>query len=161
MPIPFIRFLMGTLLSASALLAMEPPDPGMIKTYRQDGTLAQKMAFAKSLGNYKVSNGLAEHASYKLMKSAMDKGLIAEKILPTPPPAWKDMPTTGTVKVFTVLIDFPDYPHDDVKNSLPLVQGRIFGSGDSLVTAPYESYKQFYLRSSYNQLNLTGNVMGW
>ena len=95
----------------------------------------------QSLGNFKVSNGLAEHARYKLMKSAMAKGLIAEKILPTPPPAWKDMPTTGTVKVFTVLIDFPDYPHDDVKNSLPLVQGRIFGSGDSLVTAPYESYK--------------------
>ena len=156
-----LRFLLGTFLGASALLAMEPPDPGMIAAYQKDGTLAQKIAFAKSLGNHRVGNGLAEKGRYKLMKAAMDKGLVAPNVLPTPPPRWKDMPTVGTVRTFTLLIDFNDYPHNDTLNSQPLVQGRIFGAGDANVSAPYESYREFYLRSSYNQLDLQGAVLGW
>jgi len=161
MHFPSIRFLLGTFLGASALLAMEPPDPGMIEAYQKDGTLAQKIAFAKSLGNHRLGNGLAATGRYKLMKAAMDKGLVAPKVLPTPPPRWLDMPTTGTVRTFTLLIDFNDYPHNDTLNSQPLVQGRIFGAGDANVSAPYESYREFYLRSSYNQLDLQGAVLGW
>ena len=161
MSLPSMRFLMGALLSISTLLAMEPPDPGMIEAYRKDGTLQQKVAFARSLGNHKVSNGLAERAHYKLVKAAMDKGLIAKRILPTPPDAWKDMKTTGDVKVLTILIDFSDHPHNEAKNSRAKVEGRIFGDGDAEVTAPYESFRQFYLRSSYDQLNFQGNVLGW
>lgn len=161
MRLPSLRFLIGTLLGASTLLAMEPPDPGMIEAYRKDGTLAEKITFAKSLGNHKVSNGLAARAKQKLLKAAASKGLLKGTVLPTPPDAWKDMPTTGTVKTLTILIDFSDYPHNEAQNSLAQVQARVFGDGDSLVPPPYESYRNFYRRSSYNKLDLQGNVLGW
>ncbi len=155
------RFLTGALLGGSTLLAMVPPDREMIEQYRKDGTLQERQEFARSLGNQKVNSDLVLRAHYKLKKMAMNKGLLPEATLFEPPPAWKDMPTTGNVKVFTILIDFNDYPHNETLNSRPQVDGRIFGAGDTEVSAPYESYRQFYQRSSYNKLNLGGNVMGW
>ncbi len=161
MPLLSARFLAGALLTVNTAYSMVPPDRDMIQQYIKDGTLQQRIQFAKAIGNQKVNPNLLLRAQYKLKKRAMEKGLLAPSILTEPPPAWKDMPTTGTVKVFTILIDFNDYPHNEAVNSRAQVEGRVFGAGDSNVPPPYESYKQFYLRSSYNQLNLTGNVMGW
>jgi len=54
------------------------------------------------------------------------------------------------------LIDFQDYPHNTDKD---VVDSRLFGDGTS--TPPYESLRNFYRRSSYGQLEIGGNVIGW
>lgn len=161
MPSHPTRFLIGTLLGASTLCAMIPPDREMIEQYRKAGTLQRQIEFAKALGTHRGNPDLLKRAQYKLKKSAMAKGLMEQGILAEPPPAWKDMPTKGNVKVLTILIDFNDYPHVDALNSRAQVEDRIFGDGDDQVPLPYESFREFYLRSSYNQLNFTGSVLGW
>ena len=155
MRLPAFRFLMGTLLGATALLAMEPPDPGMITAFRKDGTLQKRVTFAKSIGNHKVTNGLAQRMTTKL------RNLSGKQVNPEPPPAWKDMPTLGPVKVLTICIDFSDYPHNGTKNSIAQMNDRIFGDGDTEVAAPYESFKTFYDRSSYGKIQFSGTALGW
>ncbi len=73
-----------------------------------------------------------------------------------PPPAWEGMPTTGTVKVLALLISFSDYPGVTTPEYFA---NRLFGDG--VGSAPFDSLRDFYLRSSYNQLTITGNVLGW
>jgi M6 family metalloprotease-like protein len=130
----------------------------MLEAYRKDGSLRTRQAFARQLGNHRVDPELIQRATARL------RGTIApalEPVAPTPPLAWRGMPTKGTVKMFVLLVDFNDYPHDDTLNPVAAVQARIFGDGDARTTAPYESLRAFYRRSSYTQLDLTGTVLGW
>jgi len=152
-------FLLG--IGASRLAAMPPPEPGMIEQYRKDGTLAKRIAAAKAMGNHRVDPDLVNSAMYRLRRMVAPKGEM--DALMTPPPAWRGgLPSTGTPKVLVLCIDFADYPHDEAKNSTALLQNRIFGTGDANGgAAPYESLTNYYKRASYNQLTITGNVLGW
>ncbi len=76
-----------------------------------------------------------------------------------PPPGWRGMPTKGAVKIPVFLVDFSDAPHDP-SQSVADIQSKMFGNGDINVF-PYESLKNYYQRSSYNQLNISGDVYGW
>src|SRR4030066_801926 len=68
------------------------------------------------------------------------------------------MPTRGSVKLFALLIDFPDYPHG---NTQSYVNTRLFGNGPP-AESPYESLAAYYYRSSYGQLLLQGGTtLGW
>jgi len=68
------------------------------------------------------------------------------------------MPTTGTVKTLTLLIEFPEYIHT---NSASSINSKLYGGGSGGFLFPYESLHNYYERSSYNQLNIQGNVLGW
>ena len=135
----------------SPIQALEPPTPAQIESYRLDGSLETRIENAKSLGNHRVSPYLVRDADRRL------KGLAG---LPgssqTPPPAWRNMPTAGNVKVFALLIAFSDIPFNtpgDVVNS------RLFGDGTAGI--PYDSLRNFYRRSSYEQLEIQGATLGW
>jgi M6 family metalloprotease-like protein len=68
------------------------------------------------------------------------------------------MPTKGDVKIFSLLIDFPEYPHVSTSEH---VHDRLFGNGNPL-EAPLESLAVYYRRSSYGKLELNGgNTLGW
>ena len=136
------------------LLAMPPPSPGMLEAYEKDGSLAERQAFARRLGNHKVDPALAQDAQARLLRLT-DPG--SHTFLPTPPSGWRGMPTKGTPKMFVLLIDFSDYPADPV-NTVAAVTARTFGDGDLQQAAPYESLKSYYSRASYGQLTLTGTV---
>jgi len=58
-----------------------------------------------------------------------------------------------------ILIDFPDYPHN-VNDTVSNADSKFFGNGNP-DNYPYESLKNYYLRSSYGKLNITGTVYGW
>lgn len=128
------------------VFALEPPDPNEIEKYRQDGTLERRLNFAKELGNYKVSPYLIQRLNSKLNGNCE----LA------PPIGWQGMPTKGNVKILTLLIDFQDYPHNTDQE---LVFKRLFGDGTS--SPPSDSLRNFYRRSSYGQLEIGGNVLGW
>lgn len=145
------------------LSAMPPPTPDMVKQYKADGTWQQRLERAKRIGNHRVAPGLAQQAQYRLQRLAAAQGVqipSADPVLPTPPSNWRGMPTKGTPKLFILLIDFSDYPADPANNAAA-IQSRVFGDGDGVQSVPYESLKNYYYRSSYGQLTLTGNVLAY
>jgi len=74
-----------------------------------------------------------------------------------PPPAWRNLPTNGSVDVLAVLIEFGDTKH---ASSAATVTDKLYGDGDA-AEEPYESLHDYYARSSYGQLNIQGDVLGW
>ena len=135
-------------------LALEPPRPGELDRYAKDGSLAQRQAFAQSLGNNRVSPAVMQRLKTQQFFSQVG----ASGAVYLPPPAWRGMPTTGNVKVLTLLIDFSDWP---AQNTAGTIDTKLFGAGTSASDFPYESLKNYYLRSSYDQLTIGGNVLGW
>lgn len=74
-------------------------------------------------------------------------------------PLTVSLSSTGNVKIFTLLIDFNDYPHyNDVSN----INSKIYGDGViSENPLPYESLRNYYSRSSYGKLTISGTTLGW
>jgi M6 family metalloprotease-like protein len=151
-----IAFLLLALLPA---LALEPPTREQIARYRLDGTLPVRVAKAKAFGNHKIPQRVQNRLGYKLNRLAIERGgLTAQQragIL-APPQAWKGMPTTGTVRILALLVSFSDYPGVTAPSTFA---SRLFGDG--VGGPPSDSLRDFYLRSSYNQLTIDGDVLGW
>jgi len=155
------------LLSGSLALALEPPAPGEIAQLKETGELPARLEAAKALGNHRIDSFLLEKALVKSTRKALaQQGLAAEKIalaapLPAPPSGWAGMPTSGTGKMFVLLIDFSDYP---AYNTTAAINSSLFGDGTLIPSnpAPYESLTSYYKRSSYGLLDLSGGVtLGW
>ena len=141
------------------LLALEPPTPEQVARYKADGSWATRVKMAKSYGNYKLSKEAIARVRQKLkMTAAKAAGRpLKDGTSKTPPIGWRNMPTTGTVRIPILLISFSDYP---AYNDAADVDDKIFGDG--LPTKfPYESLHNFYDRSSYGQLEIQGDVYGW
>jgi M6 family metalloprotease-like protein len=148
-------------LAAAALLvgaavparALQPPRPGELAGYARDGTLGARLAHAHRLGNDRPAAGLLRSAAgrLELARAGLDGPLRL------PPAAWRGMPTRGTVNVLTLLIDFSDFP---AYNSAASISDELFGDGEA-AAEPYESLRDYYLRSSFGQLELRGEVLGW
>lgn len=146
-------------LLASLALALEPPTREQLEAYRRDGTLAERIAAARAFGNHRVAPRLAERAAYRLrqLQAAADGNDPGDPGAMAPPPAWRGMPTTGTVKVLAVLINFTDYPPT---SSSTFITNSLFGNGVAL-RFPLESLRNYYFRSSFGKLNIQGSVLGW
>jgi M6 family metalloprotease-like protein len=139
--------------------ALQPPTTTQLEKYRRDGTLSARIANAKALRNHIVSETLVARAHYKLKRLLLQsEGIPFYEInqILAPPPAWRGMPTSGTVKVLALLIAFSDYPSI---TSAATIQSKLFGDGSG--GYPYESLRNYYRRSSYNKLEILGNVLGW
>jgi M6 family metalloprotease-like protein len=163
-----MRFTRRTVLAAAVTLSvflsgllpglgMEPPTKEQIQRYKLDGTLARRVAQAKAVGNHKIPQRIAERLTAKLTRlSSVRDGRAAAPAVQAPPRAWEGMPTSGNVKMLALLISFSDYPGTTVPATF---ESRLFGSGSG--SPPYDSLKNFYERSSYGQLSITGDVLGW
>jgi len=147
------------LVSVVPAFALEPPTREQIERYKFDGTLAMRIAQAKAIGNHKIPPRMKDRLAYKLRRLSLERvGPTADKTsrLLAPPPAWRGMPTSGTVKVLALLISFNDYPGVTTPEYFA---SRLFGDG--VGNPPFDSLRNFYRRSSYNQLTVEGNVLGW
>ena len=148
-----------SLVSFVPAFALEPPAREQIERYKLDGTLAMRIAQAKAIGNHKIPPRMKDRLAYKLRRLSLERvGLTADKTsrLLAPPPAWRGMPTSGTVKVLALLISFNDYPGVTTPEYFA---SRLFGDG--VGNPPFDSLRNFYRRSSYDQLTVEGNVLGW
>lgn len=123
------------LLSAASAFALQPPRRGELAALRASGDLGERVTLAVRLGNHRLE--LAAPG----VKVAGAGGL----------------PTTGTVRVLALLVDFPDAPHII---SAAVIDGFLFGAGD-LGLFPKDSLRQFYLRSSFGKLDIRGSTLGW
>ncbi|MCX6874983.1 MAG: M6 family metalloprotease domain-containing protein [Verrucomicrobia bacterium] len=157
--------LCALLLAAGAWQAgaMTPPQPGELAGYAEDGSLAARVAFAKDIGNDKFDPELILQTKFKMQRLLLEAQGIdpatAAGIAAAPPPNWRGMPTTGTIKVLCLLIEFNDYVHN-AANTPTAINNALFGAGLA-ANAPYESLTNYYKRSSYNKLTLQGNTLGW
>jgi M6 family metalloprotease-like protein len=139
--------------------ALEPPTKDQIARYHLDGTWAARVAQARAFGNHKIPQRIQDRLRTKLarmgfLKGAPPAGQTAQLL--APPPAWEGMPTSGTVRILTLLISFSDYPG---VTTPAYFTSRLFGDG--VGGPPYDSLRDFYLRSSYDQLTIEGDVLGW
>lgn len=141
-------------------LALEPPTKEQIARYKLDGSLPARIARAKALGNQKIPQRMRERLNERLVRLSTGRHADAVRArsasVLAPPPAWEGMPTTGTVKILALLISFSDYAGTTAPATF---ESRLFGSGTG--GPPFDSLRNFYLRSSYNRLTITGNVLGW
>ncbi len=148
------------------VFALQPPTPGEIERLKKEGRYEEQLSKAKSLGNHLIDRDLLEQALSRARRLVdIQQGVEVEAIQAAPPSGRKLMPTTGTVKVFALLIDFPDYPAGTGGYSTqPQIHSALFGNGSAIPanTFPYESLNNFYERSSYSQLHFSeGVTLGW
>ncbi|MCX7829774.1 MAG: M6 family metalloprotease domain-containing protein, partial [Acidobacteria bacterium] len=122
-------------ITSLLLYSLEPPKPFELERLKNSEEFNKRQEFAQKLGNHKLK--------------LTGRG---EKI-----PGAKGLPTSGTPKIFVLLIDFNDYPHT-IDSSV--IKEMIFGSGNS-ANYPYESLKSYYERSSYGKLAIEGDLFGW
>lgn len=150
---------------AVRLNALQPPTAEQLQRYRADGTLERRLADAQRFGNHRSDPRLV----WRLHENLRAARARALGLTPAqddrfgtyaPPPAWQGgLPTRGNPKVLVLMVDFPDYAH--TPNQTPSdVESKFFGAGNPS-EAPYESLRNYYQRSSYNALNIQGNVLGW
>ena len=139
-------------VAAPTGLALEPPREGELARLQRQGKLDEALGFAKALGNHRMSPALLENARRSAGRAVL--GLTA----PAPPLARRGMPTTGAVKVLALLIEFDDYRHS---NEAATIAAKLFGGGVDAGQFPYESLHGYYQRSSYDQLDIQGDVLGW
>jgi M6 family metalloprotease-like protein len=132
-------------LASSPALALEPPTPEQLARYRADGTLPDRVAAARGFSNHRMAPQLA---------ARVRPGAATAKAQPDAP---KLLPATGAPEVLTLLVAFADMPG---VTDPGVVNDRIFGDGEP-ASFPYESLTEFYRRSSYDQLAISGSVLGW
>ncbi|OGP73777.1 MAG: hypothetical protein A2V86_01375 [Deltaproteobacteria bacterium RBG_16_49_23] len=156
-----ITIILLLLVFCNLSLALEPPTKEQLEEYKRDGSLGSRIAEAKGLGNHLPSQSAVARAQYKLKRISLQmQGMSSQEIgqALAPPPAWQGMPTSGPVKVLALLIAFQDTPQI-VSDTQASVNSKLFVDGEG--SPPYESLRNFYRRSSYNQLEIQGNALGW
>ena len=68
------------------------------------------------------------------------------------------IPSIGEAKILVFAVDFPDQPISNASSVLADINIAFNGSSDDLV---YESLHSYYLKSSYNKLNITADIYGF
>ena len=151
---PFSMLLGVFFLFSILLYSMDPPTAEQLQRYRADGSLSYRIEAAKAMGNHLISPGLVRDFLGRMGRynGQVEGELKIEKVK-----VGSVMPTTGIVKILVLPIAFSDYPPN---NSIANLNKTIFGEGDQEYY-PFDGLRTFYLRSSYGQLELTGNVLDW
>ncbi|MBW2107243.1 MAG: M6 family metalloprotease domain-containing protein [Deltaproteobacteria bacterium] len=174
----FIGFFLGT---CPIVHAMQPPRPGEIAALKAQGKYKKRLEFVKKLGNHKMSPRLVRRFKEKTKairrKYLEAQGIVMEKdeasgqagLQPSGggfstsdyiPPAdeSKGLPTTGSPRIFALLISFADYPNTV---SADTIDDMLWGDGDAS-NYPRESLTNYYHRSSYGLLDLSnGHTFAW
>lgn len=147
--------------------ALQPPAVGEVERLQQQGVWDKHLSQAKALGNDKMAPELVQRAASKVFRARLESyGLTkseVDAVSPLPPPASRGLPTTGTPKMLTVLIAFPDQlpPANPTVANIAL---NTYGVGSAEAQgsfAPLESLNRYYFRASEGLLNIGGNVLPW
>ena len=148
------------LIPICSLWALEPPTRAEMDQYLRDGSYSARLQKALALGNNRIDPALLRNFRARLsglIPRTKDAGIgdrLGDQTLPSG--RRNGLPTKGSVKIFALLIDFPDYP---AVNAAAAINAKLFGDGDT--GYPYESLRNYYRRSSYNLLDIGGTTLGW
>ncbi|WP_170291962.1 M6 family metalloprotease domain-containing protein [Heliobacterium mobile] len=147
--------------------AMQPPSTSMIEKYKADGSYAKRVERARNIGDHKPSSAMMQKLRVKAerlywkAKGLSDAEIRSRMKSYDTPSSWQGgLPAIGSPRVPVLLVDFPDYPQADKTGSRNDIAKKMFGNGDPSLY-PYDSLHNYYQRSSYNKLDLQGDVMQW
>ena len=148
------------LACTSSLLALEQPTRAELEQYIRDGSLYARIRNAYALENNLVAPELVWSLRHRLERLRMPPGAKTEgeiyERLGLPPATTNTLKSKGTVKVFALLLSFPDFPSSQSPTSITT---KLFGDGEG--DYPRESLRNYYRRASYNTLEIGGSVLGW
>jgi M6 family metalloprotease-like protein len=158
----FALMVATSLADAPAIYGLEPPRVGEIDDLKRTGEYENRLRRAEESRNHKINKELLDKAidrqKRRVVSDRAPAGDPSSQIVTYAPPAgWSSMPSKGAVKTLALLIDFPDYPH---VNTGETITSNLFGPGDPS-HGYFDSLANYYRRSSYQQLNITGTVLGW
>jgi M6 family metalloprotease-like protein len=126
---------------------MQPLSPPEIAELKAEGKWEEYLEFVREIGNYKTHPGLIASLGAKMQRMQLEvQGMTQEE------------PTVGTVKVFTLLIEFSDYSSANDRDD---IHPDLFDENGDPTAAPYESLRKYYFRSSYGNLDITGTTFNW
>lgn len=152
---------------AGTAQATQPPRLGEVETLKMQGKWDQRVSAARALGNDRVSEELAAHAADKIFRARLQTfGFTPseiEGVAPAPPPGRRGMPTTGSPKMLTVLLSFPD-ELPPANPSVANITLNMYGAGSTEAQTSYfplESLNRYYYRASQGLLDIGGTVLNW
>ncbi len=151
-----LLFIVSVFIVSCTLHATQPPSKKQIEKYKADGTLQQRIDQAKAFNTHTFDKTLV--ANFQRKHNFSQKNLPL-KSTQANDPLTGYFPSVGSPKMLVLLVEFQDYVHSDI-NSRASVEDRIFGEGNP-DEYPYDSQNSFYKRSSYNKLDIQGNVLEW
>lgn len=164
---------------ASLALAMEQPRPGELEALQKDPVeLAKRLAYVEEIGNNRMNPLVAQRAEALFQAKVRGENVSMSSFPAIPGIAFQ----TGTNKVLAILVDFPEgdafypeivtneldgllvtnqvwYPAYPAYNDRDYIQSSLFEEGNG--GFPYESMKNYYQRSSYGKLVMTGTALPW
>jgi M6 family metalloprotease-like protein len=146
------------LACALRLWSLEPPAKGELSRYAADGTLADRLLFARALGNDVVAPELIQSLRTRMERLGLrpPRPASGARALGLPPATTNTLKSKGRVKILALCLAFPDYP---ALTSAAAITSKLFGDGDG--GFPYESLRNYYRRASYGALEIEGTVLGW
>ncbi|MEW6991455.1 M6 family metalloprotease domain-containing protein [Colwelliaceae bacterium 6441] len=148
--------ILSVFIYSCVLHATQPPTKKQIDKYKDDGTLKQRINQAKAFNTHSFDKTLVTKFQRKHALPQKNQSLKSSQ---ANDPLTGYFPSLGSPKMLVLLVEFQDYVHSDI-NSRASVEDRIFGEGNP-DEYPYDSQNSFYKRSSYNKLDIQGNVLEW
>lgn len=146
------------LASLSLGWAADKPTKKQLQSYANDGSLNNRIRNVMALGNHAVAPDLVRDFRVNIDRIRLTRTGEASfdqnnSVLSQ---TRNVLRSNGAIKIFALLISFADYPPNQNPES---VASKLFGDGEG--GWPYESLRNYYHRSSYNALDIQGNVLGW
>ncbi len=174
-----ITLRLATSIMVTALAAIsfevrghEPVAEEEVAQFEEDGTFNERRDRIESLQPHRMAEGTRERAMYKVQRASLEatgmspidaaRALTSGPTMAFPYSSAAELPSTGTNKTLTILIDFDDYRATTTLPNLTVegVRSSIYGDGDS-VFRPFESARAYYRRASQGLFELEGTVLGW
>lgn len=134
-----------------------------LQQYQADGTLAERQAFYESLGMNQVDPALVKQAQ---ARQSAGPSMLRRRNAATNSDASPGMATTGQAHVLALYVDFADDPDHTFQegDTLQALQALLNPVQDGQTASswfPYESRTDYYYRSSYGKLTITGDAVAY
>ena len=146
---------------------MKPPITKQIRQYKEDGTFKKRKKAAYELGNNIINPSLLLNKRAFFSSAGIDIENYVEENWgfgqPTSGPGI--LPHKGKNHILVLCFDFGYDTYDTTRNhglnqTITAVE-RAFNGFGNRNEYPYESVRNYYLRSSYNKMELVADVYGW
>ncbi len=137
----------------------DAPSDEQVQQWIDDGTWEQRIEFMESVNNnaYILSRYVNMASEYDLdsySSQASGQEIVLDTFL-------NAMPSTGDVTIPVFLVQFSDVKNEDATITPNNVKNTLFNEDVNSDLFPVEGVTGYYNRSSYRQLNISGDVYDW
>ena len=140
-------------------ISCDTPSDEQVQQWIDDGTWETRKEFMESLNNSvaimsKYTDMATAYDMENYSDSASNQGVILDTFL-------NAMPSMGNVTIPVFLVQFSDVKNEDAAVTPDSVKRTLFSEDENSDLFPVEGVTGYYNRSSYGQLNISGDVYDW